>query len=305
MGSEQGRAAFLNLSLESVTRTGPLLTLNAEHETQSWKIHFTREGDQWKIHHGQVSQGDWKKRLLPTMEKRVTDHFDVYYFKGSVAEREIDRIAQQREQGYRRVCNFLGTDSDIRICLVFFEDGQTKQRQTGHQGAGWAYGNTIVEVYNENEKLDPYHETVHILMGPAGSPPALFNEGFAVYMSERLGAHALESLGGGQATVHQRAKELGSKGEWIELPELLRLSEIGSKASRPPVAYAEAASFVKFLIDTYGREKFLQAYRTLRNSRSASVHEANVRKLEEIYGRSLETLQQQWEETLNQKANGK
>jgi prepilin-type processing-associated H-X9-DG protein len=305
MGSESGRAAFLNLSLESVTRTGPLLTLNGEYETQSWKVHFIRGRDQWKIHHGQVSQGDWKKRLLPTMGKRVTDHFDTYYFKGSAAEREIDRITQQREQGYRGICAFLGTDSDVRICLVFFEDGQTKQRQTGHQGAGWAYGNTIVEVYNEKERLDPYHETVHILTGPLGNPPALFNEGFAVYMSERLGAHALASLGGGQATVHQRAKELKSRGEWIELPELLRFVEIGSKASRPPVAYAEAASFVKFLIDTHGRDKFLQAYRTLRNSRSASVHEANIRKLEEIYGRSLEKLQQQWEDTLNQRANSK
>ena len=43
-------------------------------------------------------------------------------------------------------------------------------------------GNTIVEIYNKAQKLDPYHETVHVLMRSFGSPPALFNEGFAVYM---------------------------------------------------------------------------------------------------------------------------
>ena len=296
--SEEVQEALLNLSLEPVTRTGPLLTLNAAYETQTWKIHFSQDDGQWKIYQFQVDQANWKERLLPTLEKRVTDHFDIYYSKGSTAEKEIDRIAQQKEQGYRQICAFLGADSDIRICMVFFEDGRTKQRQTGHQGAGWAYGNTIVEIYNEQERLDPYHETTHILMGPVGSPPALFNEGFAVYMSERLGAPALENLSGGQATVHQRAKELNDKGEWIELRELLGYTEIGSGRSRPPVAYPEAASFVKFLIDSYGKDKFLQTYRTLRNSGAQAVREENIRKLEEIYGTSLEVLQQQWEAAL-------
>lgn len=298
VASEEAREVLLNLSLESVTRTGPLLTLNAGYETQTWSIHFAREDGQWRIYQFRTSQADWKERLLPTLEKRVTDHFDIYYSKGSTAEKEIDRIAQQKEQGYRQICTFLGADSDIRICMVFFEDGGTKQQQTGHQGAGWAYGNTIVEIYNEQERLDPYHETTHILMGPVGSPPALFNEGFAVYMSERLGARALEDLGGGQVTVHQRAKELKDKGDWIELRELLGYTEIGSRASRPPVAYPEAASFVKFLIDRYGKDKFLQTYRTLRNSRSQAVREGNIKKLEQIYGISLEVLQQQWEAAL-------
>ncbi len=135
-------------------------------------------------------------------------------------------------------------------------------------------------------------------MGSFGHPPALFNEGFAVYMSERLGAHALENLGGGRATIHQRAGELKDKGDWIELAELLGYTEIGSARSRPPVAYPEAASFVKFLIDTYGKDKFLQSYRTLRNTSDKSGREENVKKLEDIYGRPLPTLQQQWEAAL-------
>jgi len=298
IASEEAQEVLLNLSLDSVTRTGSFLTLNAGYETQAWKIHFAQEDGQWRIYQFQADRGNWKERLLPTLEKRVTDHFDIYYFKGSTAGKEIDQIAQQKEQGYRQICTFLGADSDIRICMVFFEDGRTKQRQTGHQGAGWAYGNTIVEIYNEQERLDPYHETTHILMGPIGSPPALFNEGFAVYMSERLGAHALESLSGGRTTVHQRAKELKGQGDWIELRQLLGYTEIGSRSSRPPVAYPEAASFVKFLIDRYGKDKFLQTYRTLRNSGAQAVRDGNIRKLEEIYGISLEVLQQQWEAAL-------
>ena len=124
--------------------------------------------------------------------------------------------------------------------------GATPPRK-GHQGAGWAFGNTIVEIYNENQKLDPYHEAVHVLMRPYGSPPALFNEGFATYMSERLGTHALKNLGGGKSSIYERVRELKSKGEWIELEELFTYAKIGTKESRPPISYAEAAAFVKFL----------------------------------------------------------
>lgn len=284
-----------NLRPRSVTKNGDLLILHATYEDAPFRVYFIEEDKRWKICGGNRGAGDWQARLLPTMEKRVTAHFDIYFFKDSTAAKEIDHIADQREKGYREICRFLGRDSDVRIRVVFFEDGKTKQMQTGHQGAGWAIGTTIVEIYNEKEKLDPYHEAVHILMGPYGKPPAAFNEGFAVYMSERLGAHALAAMGGGQLSVHQRVRELKEEDEWIALEELLTYTEIGSKRSRPPVAYAEAASFVKFLIDAYGREKFLRAYKTLTNSSDDTAHEKNKKALERIYGKPLSQLEKEWE----------
>jgi len=134
-------------------------------------------------------------------------------------------------------------------------------------------------------------------MGSHGNPPALFNEGFAVYMSERLGAHGLESLGGGQSSIYQRTRELKNKNEWIPLEELITYTEIGSGWSRPPVAYPEAASFVKYLIDTFGKDKFLQAYKRLQNSSSKQVQKQNIEKLKNIYGRTLNELERQWQDT--------
>lgn len=295
MASEEGRKLFTALRPGSVTRLGTWLTLDAQAEYESMRLHFVQDGGQWKIYEGQTDTKGWESRLLPTMEKRSTAHFDIYYPKDSTAAREIDRIARQKDAGFEQICQFLGKDSDVRIRLVFFEDGPSKQTATGHQGAGWAYGRTIVEVYNDKEKSDPYHETAHILMGALGGPPALFNEGFAVYLSEKLGTHALEGFGGGQATIYQWVKELKSKGDWIELPQLLTFTQIGPAESRPLVAYPEAASFVKFLIDTYGKDRFLQAYKTLRNSDNRALQEDNVRNLEQICGKSMQTLQQQWE----------
>jgi len=229
------------------------------------------------------------------MEKRSTEHFDIHYFKNSTAEKEIALIAEQKETGFRQICHFLDRDSDIRIRMVLFEDKQTKHWETGHQGMGWAYGNTIVEVYNEQERLDPYHEASHILMQPFGNPPALFNEGFAVYMSEKLGAQALKNLGGGPATIYERVRELKSEGQWVKLEELITYTEIGSLESRPPIAYPEAAAFVKFLIDKYGKDKFLKAYKTLRSSNEKTVQRKNIKMLEQIYGKSLSELEKEWD----------
>jgi prepilin-type processing-associated H-X9-DG protein len=299
------REEFVKLTPESVALCNGTPVLTAALEQQKWSIDFAQEDGHWKMDWvtGYVPAWErhvrWEDYVLPKLEKRSTAHFDIYYFKDSTAGREIDTLAQQKDDGFQRVCRFLGKDSDVRIRLVLFEDGQTKQNATGHQGAGWAYGNTIVEVYNEKEKLDPYHETTHILMSALGHPPALFNEGFATYMSERLGTHALENLGGGQATIHQRAGELKAKGDWIELPTLLSFTEIGSQRTRPPVAYAEAGSFVKFLIDSYGKDKFLQAYASLQNSDDPAVQQENARKLGAIFGKPVAELDAQWQKLLS------
>ncbi len=295
---------FLNLQPKTVVERDGVLTLIATCEDQSWTIEFVREDGQWKMdwiagYRPRILQWqNWEERLLATMEKLSTKHFDIYYFRDSTAEKEIDQIAEQKEKGFQEVCRFLGKGSDVRIRMVLFEDGQTKHRETGHQGMGWAYGNTIVEVYNEKEKLDPYHETTHVLMRPFGNPPALFNEGFAVYMSERLGAHALKNLGGGLATIHQRVRGLKEQSQWIDLVELVTYTEIGSRESRPPISYAEAASFVKLLIDKYGKDKFLRAYKALENSDDKGVHRRNREKLADIYGKSLQQLEKQWQDTL-------
>jgi hypothetical protein len=232
------------------------------------------------------------------MRKRITKHFDIFCHKGSTAEKEIDKIAEQRERGFREICRFLGKDSDVRLRMILFEDAATKYSHTGHQGAGWAFGNTVVEIYNEKQRLDPYHETAHILMGPYGSPPALFNEGFAVYISEHLGSLALAAMKGGESSIYERVRELNGKGELIPLEELLTYTEIGSGETNPPVAYPEAASFVKFLVETYGKERFLKAYRTLRNSNDKATQQQNVKALEKIYGKSLDELKIQWKSTL-------
>jgi prepilin-type processing-associated H-X9-DG protein len=294
---------FLKLRPEKVFEQDGVLTVEAFCDSHIWTVDFIQEDGQWKIDWISgytprvLSTQKWEERLLPKLEKRTTRHFDIYYFRDSTAEKEIEQIVADKERGFSEICQFLDITSRVRIRLILFEDGQRKHWETGHQGNGWAFGNTIVEVYNEKTKLDPYHETVHILMRPFGNPPALFNEGFAVYMSERLGANSLRYLGGGESEIYERVKELKAKNELWELRELLGFTEIGSMKTRPPVAYPQAASFVKFLVEKYGKERFLDIYKTLENGRD---NEQNIERLERICNRSFPQLEGEWTTVLSE-----
>ena len=50
------------------------------------------------------------------------------------------------------------------------------------------------------------------------------------------------------------------------------------------------------MIDAYGKEKFLQAFKELQNSDNRQVQEQNTVKLTSIYGKSLKEIQKQWQD---------
>jgi hypothetical protein len=274
--------------------------LRAKAGDALWTLDFALEGGEWRI--------DWiagrppmafdrderLSRLLPLLENRATPHFDIFYVGASTAAKHMDAIVRQREDGYRTISEFLGTQSEPHIRLIFFEDADSKWGWTFHNGAGLAYDTTIVEVYNDAVQLDPFHEVAHILANPLGTPPAVLDEGFAVHMSELLGSAPVKSFGGGDSSTYERARQLRQEGRWIPLAELLTYTEIGSTRSQPGVAYPEAGAFVKFLVDTYGKEKFLAAFKELRASDDASVRQQNVSALERICGKPLADLDRQW-----------
>ena len=101
---------FLNLQPRTVVERDGVFTLKATCEDQSWTVDFVQENGEWKMdwlagYRPRVLQWqNWEKRLLPRMEKHSTEHFDIHYFKGSTAEKEIDQIAEQKEKGFQESC---------------------------------------------------------------------------------------------------------------------------------------------------------------------------------------------------------
>ena len=227
-------------------------------------------------------------------------HFHFYFFPSSLAARDLNAIAAQRESAFQKISELLGVSGPEPVRLFFFPDGETKRRDTGHTGDGWAFDRTIVEIYNEQTKLDPYHELTHILAGRLGDPPALFNEGLAVYVSELMGADALKSLGSPGKKVDEAVVAHRNEGKFIPLDKLLAFTDIGPEESQPTISYPEAASFVKFLIAKYQLEKFRQSYKSLENSADDATIHKNQQTFREIYGKLPSELEPAWLDSLRE-----
>jgi hypothetical protein len=217
---------------------------------------------------------------------RESRHYRIYYYPGSLAEHDLDKIIASRDRGFEEIAAILGVSYDRKIPLIFFPDEESKVKETGHHGAGLSTGSLIVEVYNQQVKLDPFHETAHMLAAKLGDPAALFNEGFAVYVSETLGADALDGLGSPGKTCDSAVREHRTKGEYIPLPKLLSYDDIGPDESRPAISYPEACSVVRFLIAHYGMERFRTAY--------SKVAAGDTTDFESIYGASINEIEQAW-----------
>jgi hypothetical protein len=228
----------------------------------------------------------------------ATAHLDIHAWRGSLAAQQIRAIGEQREAALEAIADELGVAFPDRVRLVFYPDSATKTDQTGHVGVGWAWGNNIVEIYNDLIRLNPYHELAHVVARRLGDPPALLSEGFATYVSERLGADALEFFGHPGLTADQVTCESAGAGELIPLDTLFRFTEIGSQASSPTVAYPQAASFVKFLVERYGIDTFRDAYRMLAGTDEPGGVLANEEAFAAIYGTVPGGLERPWRQSM-------
>jgi hypothetical protein len=230
----------------------------------------------------------------PAFDTVSTEHFAVFAWRGSVGARQMPAIAAGREGALRRIAAILAIPFTGRIRLVLYPDSATKTTQTGHVGNGFASGRTIVEIFNDSVQLDPFHEVAHIVAEERGSPPALLDEGFAVYVSQLLGADALRYLGAPGKTVTQVTCGYLRSGKIIPLGRLFRFTDIGSDSTLPSIAYPEAASITAFLIEQYGIERFRDVYARLRNPTDDVALRRNAQVLEETYGRSSEAIELAW-----------
>jgi hypothetical protein len=289
-GVIQGTFDFRRLSPEATLRVtvGP-----GEHREGGFR--FSRIDFQQVFEVGRTSPDAYDA----TEYFAVSRHgpLEIYAWTGSLAERHLEAIAAERLGAIEAIEQLLGVEAPERIRIVFYPDEPRKIEQTGHQGVGWARGTTLVEVYSEEVQLDPYHELVHVIANALGSPPPVLNEGLAVYASELLGADALRLLGFPNTPVHRAVCEIRQGSTYIPLADLLALDNIGSQEDRAAREYAQAGSFVKYLVERHGLERFRESYSHL-SAREPS--EENSRRLRHVYGMRLEKLESAWLQEVEQ-----
>lgn len=282
----EGTYEFVHLTPEATLR----VTVGPGEYLEEWDVHLVRRADFRQTYPvGRDSPYALDPGKLFTVVRRGP--LEIWAWKGSLAEARLEATAGERMRSLEATEELLDVRAPERIRLVFYPDQATKLEDTGHRGVGLARDSTLVEVYNDSVRMDPFHEMVHVLGAAAGDPPPLLGEGLAVYVSESLGGDALEFLGAPGLSPDRVTCRVAGTSEFVPLDELLTLDNIPGDSARAVREYAEAGSFVKHLIEGRGLERFRQAYGIVPGQDGAEARRESLRAL---YGTGVRELEREW-----------
>ena len=132
------------------------------------------------------------------------------------------------------------------------------------------------------------HECVHLYASALGMPVSLLTEGLAVAFQTNPMANDFVPRWSG-TFVHDLARTFRTDGRLVPIDQMLQTSQFRSQD--PNVAYPEAGSFARFLIDAYSLATFKDLYgRVTSNDAAATV----AAKFASIYGKPVGALEAEW-----------
>lgn len=165
---------------------------------------------------------------------------------------------------------------------TYFAGYDDKLFYTLHWGKGLATDSGIYSVYDHGT-LDyslAVHEMTHTLFYTnIGGSSSFLGEGVAMYA---------EAACGDKNKNHKNAIKMINNKEFNSLDELLNI-DIGSD-SKTAIGYTVSGSFVGFLIEKYGSQKFLKLWTSYHN-------------FESVYGKKLSALESEWRDFLSKVTN--
>lgn len=212
-----------------------------------------------------------------------TEHFRLFFVPGTAAERDRVEIGALAEEALAAISAKLQIDpegqTDIYLTPRVFWQG------------GAAYGDKVQLIsyldrnYTAIEVWSYFtHEGTHTLahsilqqQEDGGGPGSILVEGLAVWASG--GHYSREPIDAWAATV-------AASDDYIPLVEL-RSGPFHS--FQHETAYLESASFVKYLIETYGLDLFKELY-----GRTSGRTGYDDLLVEELYGKSYHDLENEW-----------
>ena len=251
-GLDAARRVSVRSALVAVAAAVAALTLHARSGTLGFK----------------VTAEDIAEALGGRVE---TEHFVIHYPLGAPFVRDLDAIARDHELRYAQAARAFGlesTASPSRIASFYFANREDKARWMGARDAYIAkpWRREMYLAHEEFPHESLRHEIAHVLAGEFGDPvfgvsvswwgwpPAFFNVGLI-----EGAAVAADWPNRGRLTPHEAARAM------LELEMLPPVSTIlapGFFLFSSARSYTTAGSFCRFLLDTYGPEKFRALYRS-------------------------------------------
>ena len=186
-----------------------------------------------------------------------SEHYVFHFQPGSLAEKEITMIAQRQEQCFSKICAALQVDYPEKIHYYFttspLEIGRVFWKESTPCNGMALCGREqakIYAVYNENIKCIGSHEDTHIISFMINYPESDFVvEGLAMFMDGRWWGVPNEVWA---SYYRHKCPELSV----FDLLDNDAFAECGCQ-----ITYPVAGAFTKYLVDTFGQEKYLDLYK--------------------------------------------
>ena len=189
-----------------------------------------------------------------------TKHFKIHYRPGSRAGASVERTGAAAERDLERICAALALKVDGHYDVWLYDDLRELHLLTGSEGnAGYSTGSPADLPFRSHLPYDVdqtrFHEMVHIVAADRvafKTPNMFFNEGLANALLEYVdGVH-----------VHAVAKWYRTRKKLPAIAEMTGATDFYAFLRAHPGldTYDIAASWFRFLIDTYGIEKVKKYY---------------------------------------------
>lgn len=214
-------------------------------------------------------------------------HFVIYYPKKSKIHKRIKKIAEDHEFRYWQLTRYFKITPKGKFHSYYYSSPKEKARLMGAR-----YLNIAKPYLRELHIHDaPYphsvlkHELAHLLAGEFGAPPFKASGGLLSMKPGLIeGLAVAAAWDEDRLTAHQwsKAYRLLKKSHPPSMEKIIDAGGFWTSASG--IAYTLSGSFVRFLIDRYGIEKFKRVYPDAKFNRT--------------YGKSLKALVGEWEKFL-------
>lgn len=229
----------------------------------------------------------WAKALGKEWKVHESEHLIIYYRCNSPAERDIKKIVSQHEKAYKKICTLLDVTVPIKIEYFFFSS-QEEAEEWMWPGIVLNSSNRALQVfalYSDEIRASVEHELTHCIayMINHHSTRArleLLSEGLAEAMVGERQGQPIHSLVGSLL----KDKEISIR----DLTDNRAFHQLED-------SYPIAGSFVKYLLDEYGIEKFKFVYKY---THPKHIYLQLNLIFKKAYGKKLDELEKEWREYL-------
>lgn len=206
---------------------------------------------------------------------RDSVHYRFHYFKGSLAEREIEHIMRTQEDALQKILNFLELEvSSEKIAYYFYPSIEIKEELMGSTWYAQSVYNdfAVHALYTEEHRVIGPHEDTHLVSLPLGLSIGFLHEGLAEY----LVGHDWYGNTFSQ-TVHEVLNDV----QFTISPYILTTHKawIDTNDTYARQYYALSALFADYMIATYGKEKYLKLYSSLLRDATTESNELQYKSI--------------------------